>query len=220
MAKWQEWSDGWIKEGHYVSFLRDGIGYYEYVLQKDMAHWDYPWASTITAGGTSGPTTPTDFEITKGYDNRTGLNRIWQFIFGIKGQVYIYVELPTDTHRHGIPKRVKPDSSFRTVSHFQEYMSAYQEPTFITEHFLMRPIADRITLEVYNPNSIDITNLRLNFIINKMVTQRLGTVQAGVQNPTQERFRETLDKLHKHLIPCRPITIDAVRAPAEAPAGE
>jgi hypothetical protein len=157
---------------------------------------------------------------TRGWDKNTGLNRLWQFIFGIKGQVYIYVELPTDTHRHGIPKAMKPSSSFRTVSHFQEYMSPWHEPSFITEHFLMRPIAQQITLEAYNPNAIEITDCRLNFIINKIVTRRIGYVKNGKLTPVAEVYRDLLDKLAKHQKPCRPISIEPVRAPGEAPAGE
>ena len=217
---YRDWSEGWIKEGYYISFIRDGIAYYEYVLARDFAHWDYPWHETVTTLSTSGPETPQNFEITKGYERKTGLNRIWQFIFGIKGQVYIYVELPGDVHRHGIPKQVKPSTTFRTVSHFEEYMSPYHQPHFITEHFLMRPMAHQITLEAYNPNAIDQPAVRLNFFISKMVTQRIGTVKNGVMEPEQTRFRELLEKLHKHQKPIRPITIEPVRAPAESPTGE
>lgn len=220
MALWQEWSKGWVKEGHYISYILEGIEYYEYVVQRDYAHWDYPWHETISAGSTSGPHTPTAFEITRGWDKNTGLNRLWQWIFGIKGQVYIYIELPTDVHRHGIPKQMKPSSDFRTVSHFQEFMSPYAEPSFITEHFLMRPIANQVTLEAYNPNSIAMPAVRLNFMINKLVTKRIGTIQNGALNPVQEKFRSLLEQLYHHQKPVRPISIEPVRAPAEAPAGE
>lgn len=217
---WRDWSNGWIKNGHYISFIRDGMAYYEYVLARDLGHWDYPWHETVSVGGTSGPFTPANFEITKGYEKSTGLNRIWQWIFGIKGQVYVYLELPSDTHRHGIPKQVKPSSTFRTVSQFQEFMSPYMQPHFITEHFLMRPIAIEATFEVYNPCAIDQTAIRLNFFINKMITQRIGTVRNDTKTPTHPRFTTLLQKLHNHEIPCRPITIEPVRAPAEAPSGE
>ncbi|MBU1082509.1 MAG: hypothetical protein KKB59_18630 [Spirochaetes bacterium] len=220
MALWQEWSKGWLKEGHYISFIVENVQYFEHIIAKDWAHWDYPWHETVTALSVSGPHTPAAFELTRGWDKNTGSNRLWQFIFGIKGQAYIYVELPTDTHRHGIPKAMKPSSDFREVSHFQEYMSPYFEPSFITEHFLMRPVCDRITLEVHNPNSIDLTDLRLNFMINKVVTQRIGTVSNGTLYPTQDRFRDLLGKMYNHQVPVRPITIEPVRAPAEAPAGE
>lgn len=218
MADWKDWSDGWLKEGYYISYLRDGVHYYEHVIQRDFAHWEYPWHETIAAGAESGPIVPSEFEITQGYDPRTNTNHVWQFIFGLKGQVYLYVELPTDLHRHGIPKAPKPSSIKREVSHFEEWMSPFKEPSFITEHFLMRPECIQIALSAYNPQSISQTPV-LNFFIAKMVTERIGTVDAGVLNPVNERWRETLDKLYRRAIPHRPITLLPVRMPAEAPAG-
>ena len=74
-------------------------------------------------------------------------------IFGIKGQIYIYIELPTDIARHGIPKRAKPSSDLREVGQFEEYMSSFHEPTFLTEHFMMRPDTQQIDFSAYNYHS-------------------------------------------------------------------
>jgi len=216
----RDWCDGWLQEGHYLSFSQDGIRYYEHVLQRDLAHWEYPWHETIASLHESGPKVPADLEITRGYSTKTNLNHIWQLIFGIKGQVYIYIELPTDTHRHGIPKQPKPSAALREVSHFEEWMSSFHEPTFITEHFLMRPATDRIALSAWNPNTINQPDVRLNFFISKMVTERIGMLIDGNLQATKPRFQELLDKLYKQLIPCRPITIMPVSMPAEPPAGE
>lgn len=215
-SDWRDWSDGWIKEGYFLNYLKDGIFYYEHVMMRDFGHWEYDWFETIHALSESGPRVPELLEITKGYDAATSSNQIWQLIFGIKGQAYIYVEFPTDIHRHGIPKVPKPSSTMRRVSHFEEWMSPFDEPTFITEKFMLRPDLDRINLSAYNPNNQAITDLTLNFFINKMITERVGTVTNGVQEPEKERWRETLDKLYKRLIPVRPISLYPVRAPAEA----
>ena len=219
MASWKDWSDGWLREGYFISYLREGVRYYEHVIQRDWAHWEYTWPETISAGSPSGPFVPAQLEVTKGYDPRTNTNRIWQMIFGIKGQVYIYVELPTDVHRHGIPKVPKPSSTMREVSHYEEWMSPFKEPSFITEHFMMRPETFRIAFSAYNPNEIDIRP-KLNIFIAKMITERIGHVENGRLVPAQDRFREVLDKLYRRVIPHRPITLMPVRAPAEAPAGE
>lgn len=216
----RDWSDGWLKEGFYLSYIREGIRYYEHILQRDMAHWEYPWPETIVALTDSGPFVPADLEITRGYKAETNLNHIWQLIFGIKGQVYIYVELPTDTHRHGIPKVPKPSTAIRYVSHFEEWMSGFMEPTFITEHFMMRPETYQIALSAYNPNSIAQPSVRLNFFISKMITERIGTATNNALTPAKARFQELLEKLHKQLVPCTPISILPVSMPAEAPAGE
>lgn len=190
--------------------------FYEHVVARDFAHYEWDWPNTIDAGGTDGPIIPDLLEITKSYDEATNENRVWQLIFGIKGQVMLYLELPADVHRHGLPKIPKPRTENRRVSHFEEWMSPYLEPHFITEHFLMRPDLDRINFDVYNPNDQDNTNLRLRFFVNKLVTERVGTVEGYVKKPTADRWTETLDRLYRRLIPVRPITLYPVTAPAEA----
>ena len=219
MVEYAAWSD-WIREGYFVSYLVEGTRYYEHVIQRDLAHWEYEWPETISALSDSGPFVPELLEITRGYDATTHTNRIWQMIFGIKGQSLVYVELPTDLHRHGIPKDPKPSTANRFTSHFEEYMSPFIAPTFLTEHFMIRPWTQQIAFDAYNPDAIDDTDFRLNIFIAKLATERIGTIQAGVQSPTADRWRETLDKLYRRVIPHRPLTIQPVRAPAEAPVGQ
>lgn len=224
MVDFKDWSDGWLKAGYYVGYIRDNVRFYEHIVSTDLGHYEYAWPEEIAAVSTSGPFIPSDLEITKGYDKSNNSNQIWQLIFGIKGQVYIYVELPTDLHRHGIPKRAKPSSDLREVSHFEEYMSSFHEPTFLTEHFMMRPDTLNIDFSAYNPRSITQRNIRLNIFINKMITERIGTIEVSnssvTQKPVNEHYREILDKLYKRLVPFRPLTLMPVRAPAEAPGGE
>lgn len=224
MIDFKDWSDGWLKEGWFISYHKDSTRYYEYIVARDFAHYEYDWPETISALSTSGPYVPDDLEITKGYDSSNKSNQLWQMIFGIKGQIYIYVELPTDIHRHGLAKRAKPSSDLREVSHFEEYMSSFHEPSFLTEHFMMRPETFKIDFSAYNPQSIAMPNVRLNIMINKMITERIGEVSVQgssvVQVPSNDNYREILDKLYKRLVPCRPITLLPVRAPAEAPGGE
>jgi hypothetical protein len=232
MAEWNEWSEGWIKEGFYITYVREGVEYFEHVSQRDFGHWEYDWPETINSLSTSGPHVPADLEITRGYDISNNTNQIWQMIFGIKGQVFIYIELPTDLHRHGIPKVPKPSTTMRRVSHFTEWMSPFTEPSFITEHFMMRPDTIQIAFDAYNPGNINHTDVTLNIMLNKMVTERIGTNEYGIlntpiipNNPAltqklKDRWMETLTKLYKRQIPHRPITIQPVRAPAEAPGGE
>lgn len=230
MGEWSEWSD-WLREGFYISYRRDGIRYYEHIIERDFAHYEYDWPETIDAGTESGPYIPADLEITRGYDQNNNTNNLWQVIFGIKGQAYIYIELPTDTHRHGIPKRPKPGTDLREVSHFEEWMSPFKEPSFITEHFMMRPETMHIAFDAYNPQAIDLPDVRLNIFIAKLVTERIGTEEYGklvtplmktpdITSRLEARWMETLEKLYKRTMPFRPITIMPVTAPAVAPAGE
>ena len=224
LTNYKNWSNGWIQDGQNISYLREGVYYFERVIRRDLGHWVYNWHETITTGTESGPETPALLEITRGYNKDNNTNQVWQLIFGIKSQAYIYVELPTDTHRHGIPKRPKPGTIQWDVSHFTEEMSPFLSPSFITEHFMMRPDTQQICLSAYNPESTyvtsGLTDVKLNFMINKMMTERIGTVTAGRQLPSRPRFAETLNKLYKYQIPCRPITLLPVGAPAVAPSGE
>jgi len=213
------WSK-WIEEGWFISFVQDDTRYYEHVILRDFAHWEYEWEETILSGRESGPYTPDDLEITRGYDSAKNSNHIWQVIFGIKGQAYIYIENPTDTHRHGIPKRPKPSSVLREVSHFNEWMSPFHEPSFITQQYLIRPTNIYLAISAYNPTSVNITDLRLNFFINKMITERIGTEYQGRLTPTSPKWSETLDKLSRRVIPHKPITLAPVQLPAVAPSGE
>lgn len=213
------WSQ-WIQEGWYVSYIRDSTRFYEHVIARDLAHYLYSWPATLAALSTGGPVFPDDLEITRGYDKEANTNQIWQMIFGIKGQVYIYVELPTDLHRHGLAKLPKPSAAMREVSHFEEYFSPYHEPSFLTEHFLMRPECIKIGFDAYNPQVIAMPDVKLNIFIAKLITERIGTETNGTITPAKTRWSDTLDRLQKRLIPFRPITLQPVRAPVESIAGE
>lgn len=213
MVSWRDWSDGWIKEGHFISYVLNGVRYYEQVVARDFAHYEYEWEETVAAGRDSGPTVPDYLIPTLGYSEDTNQNQIWQLIFGIKGQVYVYIQLPADLSRHGLPKLPKPTATIKRVGHFEEWMSPYNEPSFITEHFMLKPGFDRINFSIYNPQEIAIKPW-LRFFINKMVTERIGMEQAGVLTPTKVDFKEILEKLSKRLVPHRPLTLMPVRAPA------
>lgn len=222
-SNFKDWS-AWIREGHFVSYIRDGVRYYEHVMYRDMAHWEYDWPETISTVTASGPYTPDDLEITKGYDENSNTNHIWQMIFALNKAIYVYIELPTDIHRHGIPKVPKDNSDMRRVSHFTEWMSPWHDPGFITEHIMMRPETSQIAISTYNPQAVSIPGFKLNIFLSKLVTERVGTERhtdegALVLKEERPRFKEVLEKLYKRTVPARPLTIMGVRAPAEAPSG-
>jgi len=210
----REWSR-WILEGQYIKYRVQDTVYYAEVAARDFAHWEYTWEETILPGSMSGPVRLEDLEVTK-------KNHLWQVIFGIKGQVYIYIELPTDIHRHGIPKVPKPSTTNPYTSHFTEEMSPYSEPSFITEHFMMRPVNTFIAISAYNPTSNLTWQMpKLNFYVNKMILNPIGSGPVDQQpTPAQPHLADLLDKLYRRVVPCKPITLEPVRAPAEAPAGE
>lgn len=222
----EDWSS-WIREGYYLSYKLDGTRYYEYVLAKDLAHYVFPWPSAIPSLTASGPLTPQDIEITSQYSEDKNTNQLWQMIFGIKRQCLIYVELPTDTHRHGIPKVQKPSATNRMVSSFEEYMSPFMSPSFITEHLLLRPETMMINFEAYNPTNVTLTP-ELNIFLNKLLLERVGTeIDGELYTPTipdktpltkklNAKWGETLKKLYQGQIPSRPLSLTGVGGPAAA----
>ena len=221
----QEWSN-WVQEGWYLSFQAENIRYWERVKFRDLAHYVLS-VGTVESDHLLEPAVPDALEVTTAYDEKTAKNEIWQVIFGIKGQVYVYVELPTDAKRHGLPKEPWPRDALREVAHFEEWMSPFLEPSFLTEHWMMRPGFERIHFIYYNPEDTDIAP-RLNIFIAKLITDRVGREEDGelftpviLDNATKTaklkaKWQETLEKLYKGQIPCKYITLAPVTAPAVA----
>lgn len=199
----------WLIEGHFLSFLYEkSQRKYYMVARRDIAHYEYEWASEIDSDEESGATTLSDLEATIPW------TQIHQLIWGVRPQCYIYVSLPTDIERHGIPKRATHTSAYRTVAHFGMHDSPFDCPSWNTEHFMQRPINPYIAFNIYNKTEIPITPV-LNFWINKMELEHIGDEAAdGAQTPAKPKFAETLDRLCKRMIPHRPITLLPVRAPS------
>lgn len=223
----QDWT-GWIKEGHFLSYKLGFIKKYFYVEAVEFAHIEYEWAEEIDATTASGPYSMNDLEITRLSDPEAKghyglLGQIWQIIFGIRTQVLIYVQLPTDVERHGVPKRPKATSAFRNVGHYRKWMSPWYAPSFITEHFLIREFSPLISLSAYNPQVIALTP-EINFFIAKLAVEKIGEYNPEMSRdtpgwplkPVKPEYMETLRKLDSKIKPCRPITVLAVKSPATA----
>lgn len=204
----EAWAE-FLREGQFLSILYElNQRKYYMVSRRDIAHYEYAWSETIATGTESGPTTLADLEVTIPW------TQMHQLIWGVKPQCYVYVFLPTDIERHGIPKRATHTSAYRTVAHFGMHDSPFDNPSWHTEHFMQRPIDPYISFTVYNKTEITITPT-FNFYINKMELEHIGDEEAsGAQTPCKPKFAETLDKLCKRMIPHRPITLLPVRAPA------
>lgn len=211
MTGYEQWA-GWLKEGRFYSYREQQERHYFGVLFRDWAHFEYTWEETVASLGFSGPVTITDLETTKE-------NQVWQVIFGLLQDVNIYVHLPTDVDRHGVAKRPKQSSTFRNVGHYTIQDSWWDHPSFVTEHFLLKPEVPYIAFSAYNPRNIafqaDYNPLKLNFYLAKCEMERIGTVTSGEQVAAHARFTETLDKLYRRVIPSRPLTLVPLRAPAK-----
>lgn len=212
MIALDSWAD-WLKEGHFYSFDdQQRVRRFFNVLYRDWAHIEYTWEEDVLAGEASGPVTITDLETTKE-------SQIWQIIFGLNVDAYIYTHLPTDMDRHGTAKQPKQTSSLRTVGHYRMQDSWWDRPSFVTEHFLIKPHTPFIAFTAYNPQSIDFTAsyhpVKLNIYIAKCEMEIIGEVSNGEQAAATPRFAETLDKLHRRVIPHRPLTLWPLRAPAK-----
>jgi len=216
----------WLKEGMFLSYRLGYIKKYFQVENREFSHYEWDWPESIAALATSGPYTITDLEVTEVSDKSIkGENavpgQIWQLIFGFKTQVLIYVQLPTDIERHGVAKRPKATPAWRFIGHYDKWMSPWYMPSMVTEHFLIREFSPFIALSAYNPQTIALTP-RLNFFLAKLAVLKIGEYNPeipaprGPLIPTQEAYRDTLEKLYNMTKPCRPISVLAVRAPPTA----
>ncbi len=207
-----EWA-GWIKEGHFISF-EDRVNMatrYAFIKRREFSNYVYKWPEPVAPFSTSGPYSMEYLEPT------INLKQMFQIIFGIEGEVDIYVNLPVETARHGLPKIPKATATVREIGYYTQHMSPFDQPDWITEHFLLRPITTFIALTAYNPTGISITP-KIYFIVNKLELELLGYERDGKLYPEEPRYKEVLDKLYRKIIPHRPITLMPVRAPAEAQA--
>ena len=196
----------------FYSYLEQQERHYFMVLFRDWAHFEYTWEEDVAAGGFSGPVTITDLETTKG-------NQIWQVIFGLKQDINVYVHIPLDQDRHGVGVRPRQTATFRNVGHYGIQESWWDRPSFLTEHFLLKPEVNDIAFSVFNPRNIafqeNFNPIMLNFFIAKCEMERIGTVTSGEQTPAHARFTETLDKLYRRVLRHRPLTLVPLRAPAK-----
>jgi len=208
----------WLRTGQFLSFLYDrGQRKYYMVKRQDLAHYEYTWPESISPLTESGPTLCANLEVTVPWTH------LHQFIWGIRPQCYVYAQLPTDIERHGLPKQAKHTPNLRTIAHFGMHDSPFDNPSWNTEHFMHRPIDPDIMFTVYNKTPINITPV-FNFWVNKLEIGHVGDEDAdGTLHVAQTsddppkpitRYNDVLEKLSKRVIPCRPITLLPVRAPA------
>jgi len=214
----EHYSPGWLMEGQFISFLDDQQrSRYYFIRHRDWAHYEYYWPEDVATLTESGPHTLSNMEPTK-YTEAHGPEQIYQFIFGFKPDVYLYILLPEDVYRHGLPKLVTGTATHRRVGHYRMQDSPYELPSWATEHFLVPRLQPWVAMKVFNPLSITLHHTinapQLNIYINKMVIEHLGDELEGVLSPNGDRYAEILDKLHRRVVPHRPLTLKPVRAPA------
>lgn len=202
----------WMEEGFFYSFEHQKVRTYFYVLNRDWAHIEYTWEEDVSSGAFSGPFVPSDLETTKE-------TQIWQLVFGVEPDVYVHVYLPTDVARHGVAKKPRSTSALREVSHYTMKDSPFRYPTFVTEHFLIKPINPYMGFAAYNPRNItflhDYNPIKLNIYLAKCEMEMIGSETSGELSAAATRYEETLDKLYRRVIPHRPLTLEPVRAPAK-----
>lgn len=207
----ESWAD-WLREGFFYSYREQQVRKFFNVMYRDWAHIEYTWPEDIAPGVVSGPIVIDNLETTKE-------NQIWQVIFGISHDVYVYIHAPTDIERHGVAKVPKQTTNLREVGHYRMQDSWWDKPSFITEHFLLKPEIPFVAFSVYNPRNItfrhDYNPIKLNFYLCKCEMEQVGEEVKGELQAAESRFTETLDKLYRRVIMHRPLTLIPLRAPAK-----
>lgn len=174
----------WLKEGHFVSF----DGRFFWVVASEMGRFAHPWSTVV--GGKS-EATAEDIENLK----PLSLDRLFQCAMGMPEGLYAYIKIPTDKSRYGTDKLPEQTSANRQVGWVDYTMSPFEAPSLEQTEFFTQKVGNyeypRIIL--YNK-----TNRRMKptvrFEVNRMILQEVTNA-------------ETVDKLKKKLIPCRPVTL-------------
>lgn len=222
------WTPRWIWDGDRISFVdptaEPPMRRYYHVRRRDFAHveWEFGWPTVaeedrpIAPGEVAGPYGFQHIKPTTWSEARKQ-GQIFQWIAGVKPDVKWYIQLPSDTKRHGTPKLPWPKKNYPEVAHFTMQMSPFDRPTFFTEHILVPKLCDLFGIEVYNPLPITVTPY-FNFYINKLDVEHIGDItytEEGILKQAARRYyQELLDNLHKGLAKCRPLTLFSVAGAA------
>lgn len=179
----------WLEEGYFIRLSTPEFETKEfyYIDQAEKARYKFKWPASVASNTEDGPQNVEDLK-------PLATNRLYQGIFGIKSACYIYLNLPLNTRLWGTDKKPIATSSLREIGYRDHDESPFDQPTFVTEFFLMKNGSfDYPALLAFNPTERALTP-ELNIIMNKMIIERVTD-------------QETLAKLQKKLIPYRPITL-------------
>ncbi|MBA7501120.1 hypothetical protein GH146_02830 [archaeon] len=224
------WTPRFLFEGDRISFIdptsESPMKRYYHVRGRDFSHieWEFGWPEVqpedrpVAPGQVAGPYSFPQIRPTT-WSETLKQGHMFQWIVGIKPDVKWYIQLPSETKRHGTPKLPWPKKNYPEVAHFTMQMSPFDRPTFVTEHFLIPKLCDTFGIDVYNPLPITVTP-HFNFYINKLNIELIGDVtytEDGILLTAAHRYyEELLENLHKGLKFARPITLFGVAgAPAE-----
>jgi hypothetical protein len=219
----EQWAS-WQKECNFISYLYEGARHYYHILRRDWSHIEVDWPNTVDTLTSDGPHIFNDVQPTEA-------DKPFQVIFGFQPQGMIYVNLPQETMRHGVPRRPTMTAAYRPVAHYRSWETPYYQPSWITEHWLFAKFLPFAGYTYYNTEDITLQPT-LNFYLGKCELEHIGDVwvteEAGrdaqgrqvttqryeVQPAESPRFDDLLMKLHQRLIPSRPLTLQPVRSMA------
>jgi hypothetical protein len=180
---------GFLDEGFFIRLSTPEFEKKEFyfVEQTELSRYKFKWPSSIASNTENGPQNVEDLK-------PLATNRLYQGIFGIKSACLIYLNLPLNTRLWGTDKKPIATSSLREVGYRDHNESPFDQPSFITEFFLMKNGSfDYPAFLAFNPSERALTP-ELNIIMNKMIIEKVVD-------------EVTLEKLVKKLIPYRPVTL-------------
>jgi len=192
------WSD-WLKEGYFVSYqstVDAATRKYFFITRREWSHYEYVWPEDVAPGVSSGPFTVADLENTSAPEKQ-----LWQLVFGVNKQVYLYTHVPTDVDRHGVAKKPKQTAALRQVGHYEPGISPWHQPSWLTEHFLIRPDTPFIAVSCFNRAGYawgddgygdyraitfhhGVNPIKLNFHLAKLELEKIGEETEGKLTPS------------------------------------
>lgn len=189
----EEEGSGWLKPGYRISIRNVKAEevqekfYFIKGVARPISKYVYKWSTDIAVNTENGPENITDLE-----PGRRDI--LYQVIFGIKPDVYIYVNLPADTRLGGIAEEASARSGLREIGAITQDDSPWDNPDFCTEMFLQKDTTNEYPhLYAYNPTNRSLRPV-IKFLISRIELEEI-------------KDTDTLDKMRRRQIIYRPIQL-------------
>lgn len=190
-------NERWLQSGYYIRVYSDAERKFKYYwLREEENLPEYIFGQVAVDGVSFGSVDAGDetgfIEIE---DLKPAKNRLYQLLVGVRPAGRFYFEIPSGESIWGTDERPRASTTFRKVGGINQDISPFNNPSWVTEFFLMYNIVPHVNY--YNSTSIT-TKPEVRFIGKMFLIDDVETLPNG---------QEILNKLVKREIPFRPITI-------------
>lgn len=158
-----------------------------FVTNAKQSKLPFRWPKDVAVNTEDGPQNITNLR-----PGRTDV--FYQVVFGVRPNVWIYVNIPSDTRLGGLAEEAVARSTLREIGAITQEMSPIRSPDFVTEMMLQRDTSNEFpALYAYNPTNKPVRP-EIEFRVNKLEMEE-------ITDP------ETLDLIKKRRLTSRPFIL-------------